>query len=281
MIQKLGAQNAQGEEGARGNTMDQTDAKIDGGKPFDWGKTSLDYAKFRDIYPQEFYEKIIKRKLCLRGQTVLDLGTGTGVLPRNMYRYGAAWIGTDRSENQIAQAKTLSKNMAIDYYAVPAEELDFPPASFDVITACQCFWYFNHEQVMPKLFHMLKPNGSLLVLYLAWLPLEDKIAQASENLVLKYNPSWSGAGETIHPIEIPNPYQETFHLVYHEEYPLKIPFTRKSWHGRMKACRGTSASLNAQEVTAWEQEHQKLLDQIAPAEFTILHYGAIAQLQKK
>ena len=93
-----------------------TDNNIDGGKAFDWGKTSADYAKFRDIYPQEFYDKIIKRKLCVKGQTVLDIGTGTGVIPRNMYRYGAKWIGTDISENQIEQAKILSKGMDIDYY---------------------------------------------------------------------------------------------------------------------------------------------------------------------
>ena len=36
---------------------------------------------------------------------MLDLGTGTGVLPRNMYRFGATWYGTDISENQIVQAK--------------------------------------------------------------------------------------------------------------------------------------------------------------------------------
>ena len=68
---------------------------IDSGKPFDWGKTSLDYAKFRDIYPQEFYQRIIDRKLCLDGQSVLDIGTGTGVLPRNMYQYGAKWTAAD------------------------------------------------------------------------------------------------------------------------------------------------------------------------------------------
>lgn len=66
-------------------------ANIDGGKAFDWGRTSEDYARFRDIYPQEFYEKIIMRKLCIGGQSVLDIGTGTGVLPRNMYRYGAKY----------------------------------------------------------------------------------------------------------------------------------------------------------------------------------------------
>lgn len=258
-----------------------TDQRIDGGKPFDWDKASSDYAKFRDIYPTEFYKKIISRHLCMEGHQVLDIGTGTGVLPRNLYRYGAKWTGTDRSAAQIKQAKRLSQGMDIAYEAVAAEDLCFPAHSFDVITACQCFWYFRHEAVMPKIYHMLKPRGSLLLLYMAWLPSEDAIAGASEKLVLQYNPAWSGAGETMHPIEIPACYFNLFELVYHEEYPLAVPFTRESWHGRMKACRGVGASLSEPEITRWEQAHQQMLADAAPEAFTILHYSAIAELQKK
>ncbi len=105
--------------------MKITDRDIDNGKPFDWGKTSLDYAKFRDIYPKEFYQKIVDRKLCIDGQSILDVGTGTGVLPRNMYQYGAKWRATDISGNQIEQAKILSKDMDIDYYVVPTEDISF------------------------------------------------------------------------------------------------------------------------------------------------------------
>ncbi len=253
---------------------------IDSGKPFDWGKTSLDYAKFRDIYPKEFYQKIIDRKLCLDGQSILDIGTGTGVLPRNMYQYGAKWTATDISENQIEQAKILSKGMDINYYVVSTEDINFSDNSFDVITACQCFWYFNHEAVMPKFYHMLRQGGSILVLYMAWLPFEDEIAGASENLVLKYNPNWSGAGETKHQIDIPDCYKENFEIVYHEEFTLKVPFTRENWNGRMKACRGIGASLTEKEISMWEQEHKTLLRQIAPDEFDILHYAAIAELKK-
>lgn len=261
--------------------MEIEDKNIDGGKAFDWGKTSSDYAKFRDIYPQEFYDKIVNRGLCAEGQKVLDIGTGTGVIPRNMYRYGAKWTGTDISENQINEAKRLSIGMDIDYLVSSAENLGFPDNSFDVITACQCFWYFDHELISKRFAKMLKPEGRILVLCMNWLPFEDRIAAASENLVLKYNPNWSGSGEEMHPIYIPDCYKENFELVYSEEYPLKVHFTRESWNGRIRACRGIGASLSEGEISAWENEHQNLLAETAPSEFEIAHYGAIAELRNR
>lgn len=163
---------------------------IDNGKTFDWGKASESYAKFRDIYPEEFYKKILDSGLCKDGQKVLDIGTGTGVLPRNMYKYGAKWVGTDIAENQIEQAKILSKNqnMDIEYYVCPAEEIEYPDDTFDVVTACQCIWYPDHKKLAPKLYKMLRSGGKFLILYMAWLPFEDEIASKSEEIILKYNP---------------------------------------------------------------------------------------------
>lgn len=261
--------------------MNIIDANIDDGKAFDWGRTSKDYAKFRDIYPQEFYDKIINRNLCINGQSVLDVGTGTGVIPRNLYRLGAEWTGIDISANQIEQAKILAGDMKIKFYTQATENIVFPDNSFDVITACQCFWYFDHEKIMPKFYKLLRPDGRILVLYMAWLPFEDKIAGESEKLVLKYNPVWSGAGETIHPIFIPDCYKNNFELIYHEEFPLKVAFTRESWTGRMKACRGIGASLSEEQIQAWEKEQITLLEKIAPTQFEVLHYGAIAELKIK
>ena len=263
--------------------MKITNKSIDGGKAFDWGKTSVDYAKYRDIYPPVFYEKIVKRGLCLNGQRVLDLGTGTGVLPRNMFQYGAQWTGTDISENQVKQAKLLAKrnNMDIDFMVTEAETIDFPNNTFDVITACQCFWYFNHKILMPNIARILKSDGKLLILYMAWLPFEDDIAGQSERLVLKYSPKWSGAGETRKPISIPDIVYDYFKLVEHEEYDLDVLFTRESWNGRLKACRGIGASLTETEISEWEKEHMALLEKIAPDEFHVKHYAALAVLEKK
>ena len=161
---------------------------------------------------------------------MLDLGTGTDVLPRNMYSFGAKWTGTDISPEQIEQAKKLSQGMDIGYYA---------------------------------------------------MPFEDKIAGMSEDLVLRYSPDWSGAGETMHPIEIPACYKEKFELVHHEEWKLKVHFTRESWNGRMKACRGIGASLTPEEIENWEREHLRMLRENAPEEFDVLHFAAMAELRKK
>ena len=261
--------------------MDIIKNDIDGGKSFDGGKASADYAKYRDIYPPIFFDKVAQLGLCVKGQRVLDLGTGTGVVPRAMYHYGARWTGADISENQIIQARALSEGMDIDYIVSPAEDIDFPDGTFDVITACQCFFYFDYEKVVPKLAKLLKSGGRLVILFMAWVPADDDIARASEELVLKYNPAWTGGGYERAPVFVPETAEKYFDIEVRDEYDLMVPFTRESWNGRMKACRGVGASLTAEQTAAWEKDHISLLEKLAPPEFEILHHGAMAVLRKK
>lgn len=260
-----------------------SDERIDKGKLFDWGRASSDYAKYRDIYPQEFYSRLVDLGVCIKGQNVLDVGTGTGVLPRNMYKYGAKFIGSDISENQIAQAKILASenNQNIEFIVSPTEEINFDDNTFDVITACQCFFYFKHDKVIPEFARMLKKGGKLAILYMSWLPFEDEVANASEQLVLKYNPQWSGAGETMHPIDMPQCASKYFYVVHSEEYKIDVPFTRESWHGRMRACRGVGASLSDEDIKSWEKEHKNFLSENAEETFTVKHYVAMKILQVK
>lgn len=263
--------------------MELKDSRIDGGTGFDFGKTSADYARFRDIYPPAFYAALTDRGLCVSGQHVLDLGTGTGVLPRAMYRFGADWTGTDISPEQIAEAKRLSAEagMQIRFAVSAAEKLDFPAESFDAVTACQCFWYFDAEQLLPQIRRMLKPNGALVIMQMMWLPFEDKIAGESERLVLRFSPNWTGGGETRHPVYIPECADKDFTVESQFSFDLPVHFTRETWHGRMRACRGVGASLSGEKLLEWDAAHRALLEDIAPPEFDILHYAAFAVLRAK
>lgn len=255
---------------------------IDKGNEFNWGKTSSDYAKYRDIYPDEFYNYILNLGLCHKGQSILDVGTGTGVLPRNMYQYGASWVGTDISAEQIAQAKALAEKsgMKIDFSACDAKDITLPDNSFDVITASQCFWYFDHKNTSKKFSDLLRKDGCFLMIIMEWLPFEDEIAGKSEDLILKYNPDWSGCGETFHPISVPSEYMKYFSIEKQEEFLVDVPFTRESWHGRMRACRGTGASMSPEDFEMWNKEHTEMLEGY-PNEFKIKHYIAAALLRKK
>lgn len=254
--------------------------KIDGGRAFDWGKASADYARYRDIYPTEFYDRIKALGLCKKETRVLDIGTGTGVLPRALYNTGARFIGADISENQIAQARALAEQsgMDIEFVCSPAEELPFPDKSFDTALACQCFWYFDHERLSQRLHALLKHGGRFAVLSMVWLPFEDETAAATERLVLQYNPQWSGGGEVRHKIDIPECWLRYFDKESEEAFDLDVPFTRESWNGRIKACRGIGASLSDDMTQQFSSEHMALLEKIAPERFTIKHFTAITVL---
>lgn len=259
---------------------------IDQGKSFDFGKMSEDYAKYRDVYPSEFYEKIHELGLCCKGKKVLDLGTGTGVLPRNLYSYGASFVGTDINENQIKHARRLSEGLNIEYIVTPAEEVEFPENSIDSVMACMCFTYFDKNILLPKLYKMLKDDGRLAIMSLIWLPEESEIAKGSEEIALNYNASWNGVSfkrPVFNEQGIPETYKinESSGFVVDKSFAfdVAIPFTREKWNGRMKATRGIGASLTDEGVKAFEEEHWNyMLKQ--PEKFDILHSAIFCVLKK-
>ena len=115
---------------------------------------------------------------------------------------------------------------------------------------------------------------------MGWLPYEDKVAGSSEELILRYNPKWTGKGDMRHEIFIPEVYENYFKKLHSEIFDVKVHFTRESWNGRIKACRGIGASLTGNEIAAFEREHMALLAKIAPEEFDVLHYCAICVMEK-
>lgn len=238
---------------------------IDNGQDFDFGKTSEYYAKYRDIYPQELYDKLYDLGVGRKGTDWLDLGTGTGAIPRGLAQYGANIVATDISDEQIYQARRLSEGFSnIRYTAVSAEELKFPENSFDVITACQCFWYFDPNIIVPRIREMLRPSGMFMKIYMSYLK-EDPVASESTKLVRRLNPNWGAASASVKDLTthyFDDPQMDSFFV--------DIPFTREKWHGRMKTCRGVLASMDEKTFAEFEREHRSMLEDL-PEEFVVRH----------
>ena len=115
-----------------------------------------------------FLEKLVPQFGLEAGQTVLDVGTGTGVLiPYLIKEVGAGGSVTaiDYSENMIEICKTKHghlENVAVEVKNI--EEDAFPPESFDAVV---CFGVFPHlenkEKVLQNINRMLKPAGILII----------------------------------------------------------------------------------------------------------------------
>ena len=99
---------------------------------------------------------------------------------------------------------------------------------------------------------------------MSYLP-EDPVAGRSHALVERYNPAWDGGSSAIRDLKIH--YFDDPHM---ENFLVDLPFTRESWHGRIKACRGVLASMNEKTFTEFESSHLRLLSSL-PEQFTVRH----------
>lgn len=239
---------------------------VDNGQNFDFGKASKEYAQYRDIYPEELFTKLYELGIGVKSSKWLDIGTGTGVVPRKLAKYNADIVAVDISKEQIEEAKKLSKEYKnINYDVCSAENLCYEANSFDAITACQCFWYFDPKVIVPKIQSMLKPGGVFLKMYMTYLK-EETIAQDSNELIKAINGSWSGSSAAIKDLKthyFDNPQMETM--------IVELPFTRETWHGRILASRGVMASMDEKNIELFDQKHREMLEKKYPEEFTVKH----------
>jgi ubiquinone/menaquinone biosynthesis C-methylase UbiE len=149
------------------------------------------------------------------------------------------------SARQISAAKKLAEQerLQIKFVAAAAEDMNFDSSSFEVVTAAQAWIYFDTAVVIPKILRVLNHDGCLVLTHVQWLPHRDEIARETECLILKYNADWTGAGYKGNIRPTFNSVTGQFALkTFHITNEL-IEFTRKSWRGRIRACRAKSEPL--------------------------------------
>ena len=236
---------------------------IDKGNEFDFGRVSEQYSRFRDIYPESMYEKLIELGIGKPEQRILDLGSGTAVLPINMSGTGARFTATDISENQVDFGRQLAYEKGIkniEFKVCSAEDTGFTDNSFDVVTAVQCFHYFNAEKAAAEIRRILKPNGLFCKIFMDWLPYEDEKIYEMEQLVLKYNPEWNGCGFKEYKFVFPDWAKKRFDIKTAYSYDTELEFSKEQWLGRIISCRGVGASLPDKKVKEFENEYRIILD---------------------
>ena len=101
-----------------------------------------------------------------RGLRILDIGCGGGLLSEPMARLGADVVGADASITniEVARSHAATSRLAIDYRAVPAEDLAAAGESFDVVLAMEIVEHVADVALfVDACARMVRPGGLLVM----------------------------------------------------------------------------------------------------------------------
>lgn len=103
------------------------------------------------LIPQELLDR--------SGNTVVDLGCGTGYFTPMLHRGGNFIVGVDLSEGMVAYAREHREN-DITWVVGDAEILPFADNSIDLIFSSLAIqWCSSYHQLFKEIFRVLKPGG--------------------------------------------------------------------------------------------------------------------------
>jgi len=119
---------------------------------------AVDYARYRPDYPPDLFEFLAHA--ASRHELAWDCGTGSGQAALGLSAYFDRVIATDPSPEQIKHAIQHKK---ISYFTAPAEQVDLPSQSVDLITVAQALHWFRFEAFYDEAQRVLRPDGKIAV----------------------------------------------------------------------------------------------------------------------
>jgi 2-polyprenyl-6-hydroxyphenyl methylase / 3-demethylubiquinone-9 3-methyltransferase len=107
-----------------------------------------------------------KRLDSLAGLRILDVGCGGGILCEPLARLGAAVVGADPSESNIAVGRqhAAQSGLTIDYRCTAAEQLAEAGENFDIVLAMEVVEHVADVELFVALAaQIVKPGGLLFI----------------------------------------------------------------------------------------------------------------------
>jgi SAM-dependent methyltransferase len=135
-----------------------------------------------------------------------------------------------------ARSLAVAAGLQVAWRECSAEDTGLPSASFDVVTAAQCWHWFDGEAAAGEVRRLLVSGGLVAVCGFDWLPLPDTVSGVTEALIQAYNPSWNLGG-----IRDPGPEARRhlsgagFVVVETFTFDVDVPYSVDSWRLRIRA----------------------------------------------
>ena len=237
--------------------------------PTNFGAAAEDYARFRAGFPDSLFDRLAALGIGASGETVVDVGTGTGTLARGFALRGCKVIGVDPDGRLLDQARRLdvAASATVEYKIGSAEAIPLPDGVADVVSAGQSWHWFDGPKAAMEFSRITKPRAQVVVAYFSWLPLPGNVVEATERLIMKHNRNWGfGGGNGFDLGSLPHLQTVGFSRIETFSYDLDVQYTSEAWRGRIRASAGVGASLAPAKVEAFDAELARLLEGSFPGD---------------
>ncbi|HET7130296.1 MAG TPA: methyltransferase domain-containing protein [Gaiellaceae bacterium] len=141
-----------------------------------FGAAAEVYERARPSYPPEAIDWLLERTGIGPGDTIVDLGAGTGKLTRLLLASGARVVAVE----PIAEMRALiGVEEAIDG---TAEDIPLPDGAAALVTVAQAFHWFDLDRALPEIHRVLRPGGALALVW-NMRDLDDPLQRGVEELL--------------------------------------------------------------------------------------------------
>jgi len=158
----------------------------DSGPMTDWLAYDPIAKRYDEVWGPRFEavaELVWRRVAPAPGAVVLDVGTGTGIVPHVLARRPdsvAVLIGCDRSRDMLQVAR--SRTASLDVVAADAVALPFRDSAFDVVTASFVMSHVaDYRAALVEARRVLRPGGALAIT--SWAAGEDEPSRVWSRLL--------------------------------------------------------------------------------------------------
>jgi len=166
-----------------------------------FGETASTYAANRPAYPADAVGWVVPPD----ARRVLDLGAGTGKLTRQLVDAGHAVVAVEPSPRMAAELSAYVPEAELRIGT--AEDIPLPDSQVDAVVAGSAFHWFDQDRAVPEIARVLRPGGSLALVWnqpddrCDWVRQLDEITDAEQRRIGRSKSpadlNWFHAAETL------------------------------------------------------------------------------------
>jgi ubiquinone/menaquinone biosynthesis C-methylase UbiE len=182
------------------------------------------YERARPTYPAEALDWVAEAVPLAAGDTVVDVGAGTGKLTRLLVERGYEVLAVEPVDEMRAVLAERVPNARV--VAGTAEAIPVADGSARAVTAAQAYHWFEPERAEPEIARVLEPAGALVIVVNV-RDKEDALQARLEELMSRYrgeypNRNWPDTW-TDHPLFVPEYREFRYeHLVERDTFVERV-----------------------------------------------------------